>query len=87
MKLQGIKGTISFNLSAVGEMSESVFVKKMDNQIADPKDAYRKLKAEIKRLADEEAKRLEKEKKEAADNKKAEEAAAKAREAKAKESV
>jgi len=57
MKLQGIKGTISFNLNAVEAMSETVFVKKMGNQLADPKDAYKKLKAEIKRLADEETKK------------------------------
>ena len=56
MKLQGIKGTISFNLNAVGGMKEDVFVEKMGNQLADPKDAYKKLNAEIKRLADEEAK-------------------------------
>lgn len=59
MKLQGIKGTINFNLNTVAEMKEDVFVKKMDNQLADPKDTYKKLKAEIKRLSDEEAKAKE----------------------------
>ena len=59
MKIQGTNGTINFNLNAVAEMSETVFVKKMSNQVGDPKGVYKKLKAEIKRLADEEAKAKE----------------------------
>lgn len=71
MKLQGIKGTISFNLNAVEGMTEAAFVKKVGNQLADPKDAYKKLKAEIKKLADEEAKAEKKAEDKAAKDKEA----------------